>query len=224
MNFNSNTAKVLLGAAVVAGAVTAITQPASAISFSTGGMPILGKGEVSALSGVTTVDFDNSTPAGITYTGGGIVSGTTVGQHAAPWADGTNYLTLGGEGESSPVTIALSSLQSYFGMYWGSIDTYNDIAFYRGSNLLRSINGAEVRNPADGNQGPDGSAYVNFFAAGPDDYFDTIVLSSTQAAFESDNHAFSAAIPTPALLPGLIGLGLGVLRKRKAEAAAQAEA
>ena len=32
------------------------------------------------------------------------------------------------------------------------------------------------------------------------------------------------AIPTPALLPGLIGLGLGVLRKRKAEAAASSEA
>ncbi|MBW4473674.1 MAG: PTPA-CTERM sorting domain-containing protein [Stenomitos rutilans HA7619-LM2] len=30
-----------------------------------------------------------------------------------------------------------------------------------------------------------------------------------------------AAVPTPALLPGLIGLGIGVLRKRKAEAAKQ---
>jgi len=29
------------------------------------------------------------------------------------------------------------------------------------------------------------------------------------------------AVPTPALLPGLIGLGVGVLRKRKAEAAKQ---
>jgi hypothetical protein len=31
------------------------------------------------------------------------------------------------------------------------------------------------------------------------------------------------SIPTPALLPGLVGLGLGVLRKRKAEATAKAE-
>jgi hypothetical protein len=29
------------------------------------------------------------------------------------------------------------------------------------------------------------------------------------------------AIPTPALLPGLVGLGLGLLRKRKSDAAAQ---
>jgi len=34
----------------------------------------------------------------------------------------------------------------------------------------------------------------------------------------------TTAIPTPALLPGLIGLGLGILRKRKAEAAASSEA
>ena len=34
----------------------------------------------------------------------------------------------------------------------------------------------------------------------------------------------AAAIPTPALLPGLIGLGMGVLRKRKAEAAEGSEA
>jgi len=30
-----------------------------------------------------------------------------------------------------------------------------------------------------------------------------------------------AAVPTPALLPGLIGLGIGALRKRKADAAKQ---
>ncbi|MBF2027919.1 MAG: PTPA-CTERM sorting domain-containing protein [Oscillatoriales cyanobacterium C42_A2020_001] len=32
------------------------------------------------------------------------------------------------------------------------------------------------------------------------------------------------AVPTPALLPGLIGLGVGMLRKRKAEATAKAQA
>ena len=222
MNFNSNTAKALLGAAVVAGAVTAIAQPASAISFTTGGIPVLDQGEVSAVSGVTSVDFDNPTPAGITYTGGGIVSGTVNNQYAAPWGDSTQYLTLGGGGQSSPVTIALSSLQSYFGLYWGSIDAYNAVTFYRGDKLLDVITGPQVRNPADGSQESIGAAYVNFFADGPDDYFDKIVLRSGQAAFESDNHAFRDAIPTPtpALLPGLIGLGLGVLRKRKAEAAA----
>lgn len=46
---------------------------------------------------------------------------------------------------------------------------------------------------------------------------DTNVVDAFNARFTSD----STAIPTPALLPGLIGLGLGVLRKRKAEAAKQ---
>ena len=41
--------------------------------------------------------------------------------------------------------------------------------------------------------------------------------------FALDNLTVNATpVPTPALLPGLIGLGLGVLRKRKAEAAEQA--
>ena len=46
--------------------------------------------------------------------------------------------------------------------------------------------------------------------------------SGAQAAFISAHSG--VPIPTPALLPGLIGLGLGVLRKRKAEAAASSEA
>ena len=44
---------------------------------------------------------------------------------------------------------------------------------------------------------------------------------TTQGGFTSQGASFSAtvtAVPTPALLPGLIALGAGVLRKRKAEA------
>ena len=40
----------------------------------------------------------------------------------------------------------------------------------------------------------------------------------------SFNTTGGTSIPTPALLPGLIGLGMGVLRKRKAEAAEGSEA
>jgi len=44
--------------------------------------------------------------------------------------------------------------------------------------------------------------------------------SAAQSAFIAANGDV-AAVPTPALLPGLVGLGFGVLRKRKAEAAKQ---
>lgn len=39
--------------------------------------------------------------------------------------------------------------------------------------------------------------------------------------WEVDDLQYSADVPTPALLPGLIGLGIGVLRKRKGEQAEQ---
>lgn len=49
------------------------------------------------------------------------------------------------------------------------------------------------------------SSYASNFASGPLPY--SITLTGASAT----------PVPTPALLPGLIGLGLGVLRKRKAE-------
>ncbi|XHX78063.1 MAG: PTPA-CTERM sorting domain-containing protein [Stenomitos frigidus ULC029] len=46
-------------------------------------------------------------------------------------------------------------------------------------------------------------------------------LADTDSGTTNDPVKPSNNIPTPALLPGLIGLGFGVLRKRKAEAAKQ---
>ena len=50
---------------------------------------------------------------------------------------------------------------------------------------------------------------------------------TTQGRFKTVGSTYSGsltAVPTPALLPGLIALGAGVLRKRKSEVAAEAEA
>ncbi|MCY7324247.1 MAG: PTPA-CTERM sorting domain-containing protein, partial [Phormidesmis sp. CAN_BIN36] len=46
---------------------------------------------------------------------------------------------------------------------------------------------------------------------------------TSDAAFRASFTSDTTSIPTPALLPGLIGLGLGVLRKRKAQAQAVLE-
>jgi hypothetical protein len=94
---------------------------------------------------------------------------------------------------------------NYFGLYWGSIDAYNTIAFYDGLELLWSGTGSTVAQPANGCQSCDGTnRYVNFhFGA---DRFDRIVMSSDGRAFESDNHAFGS-VPVPGVV-ALLGIGL----------------
>lgn len=207
---------------------TTATAPANALSFTTT------LGSTSLESGITTVDFDGRTlgtntsfTQGLaTYTGGAIVQGNSPGQYAPPAPDnGTKYLTLGGTIPQalSPVEINFAKALNYFGLHWGSVDSYNTISFFKGLTQVGSTySGADILAGANGDQGLDGSVYTNFFA-GSGESFNRIVLRSSSAAFESDNHAYRA-IPTPALLPGLIALGVGVMRKRKAEATAESEA
>lgn len=259
---NSSIAKALLGAAVVAGTVAAVSRPASAITFTKSPDGIT----TSTYSGVTTVGFENVsvlpnsskrisslpdgsgtngsyTENGITFTGGGIAKGSVDGQFAAPPRldskdnPTNNYLTSGGTNEPSPVTIALGGLRGYFGLYIGSLDTYNSLQFLRAGVQTAFFTGAQLPpTTPDGNQGV--GAYYNFFGDSNSDLFDTVVLRSQvvtfqdgkpvfgaqQAAFEVDNIAVRNDIPTPALLPGLIGMGVAALRKKRKEAAEQADA
>jgi hypothetical protein len=207
------------GAAVVALA-TAGVAPAQAFTITSTA------GQFSTVGGATTVDFDAGLPASPVYTGGGLATGNVAGS-AQPLGDGTHYLSLGGVGRPSPVTIDLTSLglQNYFGLYWGSIDTYNTIEFFDGAASVGSFTGTQVAalatglsTVASGSQ-VDATAnrYINFFS-GAGENFNRIVLTSTSPAFESDNHAFRA-VPTPALLPGLVGLGVSFWRKRRQQAA-----
>ena len=104
---------------------------------------------------------------------------------------------------------------NYFGLYWGSLDTYNSIAFYNGGSLIGGYDGADIF-PLLANGGQTSWAsnrYVNFFF-NSGDVFDRIVLTSTNYAFESDNHAFGnirKSVPEPGTLAmfglGLVGLG-----------------
>ena len=106
----------------------------------------------------------------------------------------------------------MGTLSDYFGLYWGSIDTYNTISFFRAGTEVSSYTGSQLAGLiANGNQSSDDSnRFVNFFFGG--ERFDTVVLSSTSYAFESDNHAYRVApVPLPAaawlLLSGLVGFG-----------------
>src|SRR5690606_32780984 len=116
------------------------------------------------------------------------------------------------------ITIDAGANYNYFGLLAGSLDSYNTIAFTLTDDSILSFTGTQLaaaaNQSATGNQQQ--GIYWNIFL-GNNVFFNQIRLTSTQNAFESDNHAFgNAQVPVPATL-GLLGLGLlglGALRRR----------
>jgi fibronectin-binding autotransporter adhesin len=119
----------------------------------------------------------------------GVVSGSS-SVSAAPFVGGhdhqdtSQYLSVGANGAE---TISFASEQNAFGLYWGSVDSFNKIAFYNGDKLVASYTGADV-SPllANGDQSAfSANGYVEFADLAP---FNKVVLTSGSSnAFEVDN-------------------------------------
>jgi len=131
--------------------------------------------------------------------------------------DATPFITSGSTGSvaTASATLDFSAFgnQSYLGILWGSVDSYNTLAFYDGATLVGTLTGGDILSPANGNQGVTGTAYVNIFS---DRSFNKVVATSTLFAFEFDNVAFAVPEPstTIAALSGIGILGLHTLRRR----------
>jgi hypothetical protein len=173
----------------------------------------------STVEGATTIDF-NSGCGYVTCSGDyQIVSGSVSGQYAQPAGTNTPYLSVPNPKANGSATFTLGTTSDYFGLYWGSIDSYNSISFFLGGNLVGNFSGTDlVGQFANGNQvNYSSNRFINFdFGSGG---FDSVKLTSNGFAFESDNHAFRmTSVPEPAaailMFIGLLGLVFARQRQR----------
>ena len=121
----------------------------------------------------------------------GVYHGTTTATAAAPYTPSgpqtTNYLAAE---VNNNVTISYAQNQQYFGLNWGSVDSYNTLNFYEGSTLVASYSGSQITT-AQGSQGANGSYFVNFDFSNGATYNKVVAVDTKLAAFEFDMVASS---------------------------------
>ena len=172
--------------------------------------------------GLTIVNFDSgSLPTN--YSGGGIVGpGTSSSDWASPYSDTTKYFSVG-PSTSTPgvITANQGNYWDYFGLYWGSLDTYNAIEFLKDGVQVAYYTGQDIQDLgigviANGGQyNPSSNVYLNFDAQSSSEWFNKIILTSSDNAFESDNHAFQT-VPEPLTILGTgTAIGFGAVFKRQ---------
>lgn len=147
------------------------------------------------------------------------VSGSLANVYAAPGpvADETRYVTVPKNVNETPqaATVSFSTAHNYFGMWWGSVDTYNSIQFYLNGDLVGTLTGSQVLAQTHGATGSQTDIRSNGFLNVSGLTFDSITFSSTNYAMEMDNFTV-APVPEPASMlllgSGLIGFA-GLRRK-----------
>jgi hypothetical protein len=215
-------AVIALGLSTAANAASITILPAGDLG------PPAGYGSGATFDSVPAEAYGSTTPSGPFLDGGAAFSGSGVvmnnggqgslGLYATPYGDATNYIAVLGGGSEQ---IGFAALESSFGLYWGSVDTYNSLAFYNGTVLVATISGADVAPPMTANGGQTEYASNGYVLISALPQFDRVVADSSSNSFEFDNVVAggASAVPEPStwamMLLGFTGLGYGGFRRSK---------
>ena len=106
--------------------------------------------------GLGTAAFSNSF-ATFTSTGASIVQGLNQGVNAPPFvgpllgqADSTRYLAVFG-GTKETIALNAGLVPQSFGLYIGSLDSYNTITFMNGASVVATLTGTDIANDVNAN-------------------------------------------------------------------------
>jgi len=191
-----------------ADAVTIVASPGAQTGSVPGGVVNFSSAPA---SGPFTANGITFTPGGTT--GGIVVSGSSPGNYANPAGYSGNYMALL---TNQSETLTFAGQMDIFGLYWGSIDSYNHVQFLlNGAQVGNIISGSDLAAPivASGDQsGNNSNAYITFSNV----FFDQVVLSSSGNSFEFTNVA--AAAPESAtwamMVLGFFGIGFLAYRRK----------
>jgi len=190
---------------------------------------------VAASVGCVAVGTLSSTSVFAATFNGSLINGQTQTGTVAPGDNTSNpngwsfWQFLGNAGDSTTLTVRrlVGELDPAFGVWFGTESNISNYLSIFSSSANTQLVASVDDNLSPAISGPFGDPQAAFTLGQTGVY--TVAVSSFASSPSSDPFPYSITlngsgatpVPTPALLPGLIGLGMGVLRKRKAEAAKQ---